>query len=651
MESVFTPSPLQTAVFTTALETVGNKEVVKKRRGKNAAILVRARAGTGKTTTAVEMIAKLKKAYPHLRILFTVFANRNRADMERKATKKGLGRMVPGRFGQKFESSGAGCLDIRTMNSLGLASLNEMWGTRLKTEMGKKLFRGICDQFCPPMGKEPGEMPLAIRKGVERLAEGAMAYLASTDEELATVLANRDLNIVWNFVEWPTTVIFPIVRNILRAMRSRRSSICFSHQIYVPAFEGNRFGNYDVVIVDEMQDQSPAKMRLCELALAANGVMIAIGDDAQSIFGFAGADSSSMRRFIEKWDPVILPLSITYRCPRAVVASVLNIVPDYVSHPSAMEGEIVDGDVDFMHENWRIGDVCISRTNAPLVKHCLFAWRQELPAMIVGKEFAEELEGLLKESRASLVVEFLGWLSDYASEEMERLVAAKREEAQERLSDVIETLESLCEGMSTVAQVRERMDRIFVQEPSGDCLVLSTTHKFKGGEAPRIWMFIDTYKPTGRTYEPGEDIDAEDCLYYVASTRVLGDKKVAGSGVLFKVPVKNKAAAQPVDPAKVGDIPAATPKAEKKPKKTEVIHDVAWTSTSPAPTMDQGSLFQPLFAAPKAKKTPQFQVVEVKALPPVIVIEEEDDAPGSGLVVVIEEEPLVLGIEEEFIEL
>ena len=393
-------------------------------------------------------------------------------------------------------------------------------------------------------------MALKDRKGIEKLVNGAMAFLAFDNESLSRVFQNRDLNIDWDLLKWPLDVVYPIVRSILNEYRRITPVISFNHQIYVPAVEGARFGNYDVVIVDESQDQSPAKMRLCELALHPDGVMVAVGDPAQAIFGFAGADGRSTQNYIEKWQPKVLPLSITYRCPKLIVESVKHVVPDYAAHESAADGEIIESNIDQMYAVWKAGDVCISATNAPTVKHCLAAWRQGKKAMVLGRDFAEELKKLLRKSETDSVVTFLGWLATYVEEETTRLLASKRNEAIEKLEDIAETLMELCNGLNTIEQVKTRMDQVFAEDPKEGCILLTSTHKYKGGEAAVIFMFSDTYKPTGQSYESDEVVAPADCLWYVARTRVMAVAGDPDSGKLYLVPVKGsngKKAAVPGD--------------------------------------------------------------------------------------------------------
>ena len=547
--SDITWSPLQTTVFETVLETVGaRKEIKKKRGGKNAALLVRARAGTGKTTVILETILRLKRRYPELRILYTVFAKRNREEAEEKFARAGLGKISPARYKsqQGFQSVGPGCVDIKTINSLGYASLQSNWHRRVQTTEGNWTLRTWLDEVLPPVGREEGQMNVGDRKGILKLVEGAMAYLAYSDESLLRVAANEDLGIDYNREKWSDSMIFPIVRRTLdRMLDTSIPKIMFSHQIYTPARERFAYGGYDVVFVDEQQDQSVAKMSVTELALAPDGVMVAVGDPAQAIFGFAGADSESTNNFIAKWDPVILPLSITYRCPRLVVESVRTVVPDYQCGEKTPDGQIVDTDAVFMHENWKGGDVCLSRTNAPLIKHCLAAWRMGQKACVIGKDFAKTLRDMVKDAEKAnclTVPLFVAWVCEWEEREMERLQNLKRDTTndREKVMDIAETLVALSEGLKTTAEILDRIERLFADRADPDAVIFSSTHRFKGGEAFRVWKFVDTYKPTGRTYREDESVGAEDCLDYVASTRVKIDpRRPLETGILFKVPVKN----------------------------------------------------------------------------------------------------------------
>ena len=77
---------------------------------------------------------------------------------------------------------------------------------------------------------------------------------------------------------------------------------------------------YELVMVDEMQDASHARARLAAaLSNAPDRVLFAVGDDWQSINGFAGADLSVMTDFA-RWfgEGETLKLERTFRSPQSI---------------------------------------------------------------------------------------------------------------------------------------------------------------------------------------------------------------------------------------------------------------------------------------------------------------------------------------------
>ena len=74
---------------------------------------------------------------------------------------------------------------------------------------------------------------------------------------------------------------------------------------------------YKLVIADEYQDASAARARILKAITARPDTFLtAVGDDAQSINRFAGADISVMRNFLVFYGSgTILQLTLTFRCP------------------------------------------------------------------------------------------------------------------------------------------------------------------------------------------------------------------------------------------------------------------------------------------------------------------------------------------------
>jgi DNA helicase-2/ATP-dependent DNA helicase PcrA len=81
-------------------------------------------------------------------------------------------------------------------------------------------------------------------------------------------------------------------------------------------------GMFRHILIDEMQDTNTAQVRVVE-ALAAAGVgnLTAVGDDAQSIYRFRGADYDNILRFPERHEGTrIFNLDVNYRSTPQIVA-------------------------------------------------------------------------------------------------------------------------------------------------------------------------------------------------------------------------------------------------------------------------------------------------------------------------------------------
>jgi DNA helicase-2/ATP-dependent DNA helicase PcrA len=94
-----------------------------------------------------------------------------------------------------------------------------------------------------------------------------------------------------------------------------------------PAFRrrSQRFAR--VLLVDEFQDLTPAHMLLIRLLSGPAGAVFGVGDDDQTIYGYAGATPRWLVDF-DRWFPGSAdhPLEVNYRCPAPVVNAASNLL-------------------------------------------------------------------------------------------------------------------------------------------------------------------------------------------------------------------------------------------------------------------------------------------------------------------------------------
>lgn len=78
-------------------------------------------------------------------------------------------------------------------------------------------------------------------------------------------------------------------------------------------------GMYDHILIDEMQDTNPLQYELLK-SFQDNCHLFCVGDDAQSIYGFRGADFSSIHRFTDVVpDSEVCRLTINYRSTQEIL--------------------------------------------------------------------------------------------------------------------------------------------------------------------------------------------------------------------------------------------------------------------------------------------------------------------------------------------
>lgn len=77
-------------------------------------------------------------------------------------------------------------------------------------------------------------------------------------------------------------------------------------------------GEFDAVLVDEFQDLTPMQYGIVRALAEPHRNLFAVGDDEQSIYGFAGADPGVLQRFASDYavEPVVLV--VNHRNSRAI---------------------------------------------------------------------------------------------------------------------------------------------------------------------------------------------------------------------------------------------------------------------------------------------------------------------------------------------
>jgi len=463
--TAFPPSPAQAAILHEVTEGAGN-------------LIVQARAGSGKTA----LLAMVCNAIPRgTRVVALAFNTKN---------------------ANEFSTRLRAGVDSCTLNSLGYRAVRAQWpGAR------------------PENNAERDRAIRVLPESIARYAASSLAklvglckgWLVSEPQQILAVAKQYDVlpETYWRISpsQWAG-----YVQGCLALSTERSSSISFDDQLWLPVVMGWSIPEFDWVLVDETQDLNPCQVQIVLRVMAPGARCLAVGDQRQSIYAFRGADVRSMSRLQAALGAKEFPLSVSYRCDRAIVAEAQRLVPDLEACETAGEGLVREGRVSDLLAQAVGGDWIISRKNAPLASLCLQLVRLGKTARILGrKDSSAEFMTLIRRSKAATVPSLTAWLVGFEKKERERLMVGGKEDLIEAVIDRVETLSALCEGLDTVTEVQGRIETLFSDEALSGAIVLSSTHRAKGMEADRVFLLIDTYRP-GASAE-------EDNLLYVGITR------------------------------------------------------------------------------------------------------------------------------------
>lgn len=290
----------------------------------------------------------------------------------------------------------------------------------------------------------------------------------------------------------------------VHAKGMKKKIIDFDDQIFYPVAFDLSCPKYDFVFVDESQDLNPAQVEL--IKRCTDGMIVAVGDTHQAIYGFRGADPKAMSNMAKSLKMERLPLSVCYRCAKQIVIAAQEEVPHIEYHEKATEGRVRRLPQPQLMDVVLPGDFILCRTTAPLVEYALYLIRAGRKAYVRGRDFGQNLLALL---------DHLFDLDEY--EERVQKTLRKRPAALLATQDQIDTMRVFIEvcGQNERA-IRKRIQDIF--ENDSDGIMLSTVHRCKGLETNRVFLLRPDLIPHPKAKQEWM-IEQEHNLKYIAITR------------------------------------------------------------------------------------------------------------------------------------
>lgn len=291
------------------------------------------------------------------------------------------------------------------------------------------------------------------------------------------------------------------------------------------ACEEAEIRTYDWVLIDECQDLNGGMRLLAKSMCHKDTRLLAVGDDFQSINGWAGASIGSMSLVQEEFKCKQFPLSVSFRCPKAVVAEASKDVPPghIEPHKDAPEGIVREMTFDqFIALNdFSSKDVVVCRINKPTVRLALKFIAQGIPCYIVGRDFGKGLSRLATRwKRINTIEELEAQLEEHKLQQTARFLRKKNEAAIVALHDQIDCLLTIMSSLRTgslIGELQRKIDSMFADEDKK--LALSSIHRAKGREWDRVFMLGNNLWLPHPMAKKDWQKDQERFLSYVSKTR------------------------------------------------------------------------------------------------------------------------------------
>lgn len=364
-------------------------------------------------------------------------------------------------------------------------------------------------------------------------------------KELGTLISHYDVDT--EGVE--QDVLYALVPAVLEECANVMSTndMDYNDMIWLPVACNLPIHKADLLLVDERQDLSKAQQ---ELSFSCGRRIIAVGDEQQAIYGFAGSDADACVNYEKRLRDtdrgvVVLPLTVTRRCGKRIVAEARRYVPEFRAHESNPEGEICNAkypeqrkgqgeERQTIHLPWeqtygplvKDGDLVLCRTNAPLVRECFRFIKRGIKATIQGRDVGKGLTTLLSKlckDQDTHVTELVAKLSDWLHRETAK-ENAKRNPSESRIEMLQDKHDCLCcftEGANTVVDVIAKIQAVFTDDKDVRGIRFSSIHRAKGQEAERVFIL----RPAGtgpRTDKmKGWELVQESNIVYVGITRAI----------------------------------------------------------------------------------------------------------------------------------
>jgi DNA helicase-2/ATP-dependent DNA helicase PcrA len=517
----FTPSPMQLDFFHWI-------------HGKNGSAVLQAVAGSGKSTTIVRCLPYISRSASVTILAF----NKIIADEMKEKIQK-LGKEL----GVNFDR-----VDAKTFHSLGFGAVRKRLNNNVKLDGNKliSLFRDLVNRGDNRFVVETNESKRLPEDNEAReyltpdqtieMYGSFVARLVSLGKGIGVGCLAKDVRATWQGLvdhhdlsldsqEADDQEAILLAHYLLEASNEAAEDglIDFDDQIYLPILWRLKLWQNDFLFVDEAQDTNPVRRALCKLALRPGGRLIAVGDSHQAIYGFTGASHDAIDQIKEQFNAIELPLTVSYRCPKAAEALVNHLVPHFSVHESAVEGSVSHVSVKAGLAKLTAEDAILCRNTAPLVELAFQIIASGRGCMVLGKDIGQGLINLINKQKAKGLLALTAKLEAFRDREVSKFMAKGEEQKAEAITDrvacVLTVMDHLHENERTIPALVAKIQGMFSDDQGGKkLLTLSTAHKAKGREWEQVAVLQPELMPS-KWARQAHQMQQELNLQYVTWTR------------------------------------------------------------------------------------------------------------------------------------
>lgn len=303
----------------------------------------------------------------------------------------------------------------------------------------------------------------------------------------------------------------------------------FDDMLYRAVRDDIALPKFDFVFVDEAQDTNPIQRAILRKIMGPGARLVAVGDPAQAIYGFRGADSDALATLGREFNCVELPLSISYRCPTKVVEYVQQWVSHIEARPGAPEGVVKELDTDWNPLEFLPGDLVVCRKSAPLIQAAFRFIRAQVPVQVLGRDIGDGLKALIKKMNVRqgtpnevdlLQAKLTNWRDREVAKLLKDDEEAKAESVRDKADTVLFLIDELREGHRTIEALETGIDWLFTDK--GRAVIFCTGHKSKGLEARRVFWLNRSECPATWARQPWQR-QQEINICYVIGTRAMAE--------------------------------------------------------------------------------------------------------------------------------